>query len=94
MIDNIIPFDRHQPRAARIEIEGGIQDGPATWTGAGGTRLDWSNAGSMVYWAALIFDRGGAEILDCGPSHDAVAENARSANQDYGVEIVDRVIAP
>jgi hypothetical protein len=88
--DNIIQFPR-QSRPVRIEIEGGIQDHPTKWTGAHGTWLDWSNVGRMVYWAALVDELGGGEILAIETSHQAVIDAARDANQWYGVEIVDLV---
>lgn len=88
--DNIIPFRPRPDRIARIEIAGGIQSEPMAWTGADGTRLDYSNVGGMVYWAVLIHEGGAEEILCIDESVRTVARHAGQAALEHQVPVVDR----
>lgn len=77
----------------RIEIDGGLQVGPARLTGATGIRFDYSNSGRMIFWVVAVDADGGRETLQECARHDSAVIEAEQASRDYAVPVHDLVDA-
>lgn len=77
--------------ADRVEITNGTQVGPAKLTGQFGTRLDYSNAGRMLFCVEVVDVEGGRLTLYHDPSYEAAIVEAEEAARDWGVEVDDLV---
>lgn len=73
-----------------IEINNGIQIGPARLTGASGIRFDYSNAEKMTFWVDVVEADGARLTLYDDRSYEAALIEADQASRDWGVPVRDR----
>ena len=81
------------PAVDRVEISSGRQDGPAKLTGQFGTRLDYSNAGGMIFHVEAVGVDGSRLTLYCDASYEAAIVDAEEAAKDWAVAVHD-VVTP
>jgi hypothetical protein len=77
--------------ADRVEITNGPQIGPAKLTGQFGTKLDYTNAGRMLFCVDVVAIEGGRLTLYHDPSYEAAIVEAEEAARDWIVKVDDLV---
>lgn len=81
------------PTADRVEINNGVQQGPAIIHGQDGKRLDHTDAGRMKFWVDVVDAEGGRINMSDGTSYEQAIVDAEECARDWGVAVHDRVAA-
>jgi hypothetical protein len=77
--------------ADRIEITNFVQEGPAKMTSMFGTRLDYTDAGKMMFAVDVVETDGGRLTLECGTSYEKAIIEAEEAAAEWQVAVHDLV---
>jgi hypothetical protein len=84
-------FGPGTPLAERVEIGNAVQTGPARLTGRFGTRLDYTDAGHMMFFVGVVDEEGNTLTIHDSRSYEEAIIAAEEAGRDWGVHVVDLV---